>query len=120
MFDAIYETSGPNGLYVFLLLTVLIGGGAAWRTGQAVAQSWGALWPVIAYTVLIAAAVRFLHYALFAGPLLTLPDFAIDSALLLVIALLGHRLRRARHMIEQYPWLFASAGPLRWRSRHGR
>ena len=61
-----------TALYVFVLLTIVLGGGAAWRTGQAVAEGWGALWPVIAYTLLIAAAVRFLDYALFSGPLLSL------------------------------------------------
>jgi hypothetical protein len=119
MFDALSGSVDANGIFVFLLLTLLLGGGAAWRTGQAVAEGWGALWPVIAYTLLIAAAVRFLNYALFSGPLLSLPDFTIDAVVLLVIALLGHRVRRARHMSEQYPWLFARSGPLSWRHRDG-
>jgi Domain of unknown function (DUF6867) len=117
MFNGLYEISGTNGLLVFLLLTVLIGGGAAWRTGQAVAEGWGARWPVGAYTMLIAAAVRFLDYALFNGPLLSAGRFGIDLAFLLVLALAGYRLRRARHMGEQYPWLIERRGPLGWRLR---
>src|SRR5688572_15512941 len=96
-----YAPEGDGGIFPFLLLTLLIGGGAAWRTGQAVAQNWGALWPVAAYTALLAAAIRFLHYALFGGALLSLPSYLIDFAILAVIALIGHRVRRTRHMTEQ-------------------
>jgi hypothetical protein len=108
-----------NDFWTFVLLTLLIGGGAAWRTGQAVAEGWGELWPVIAYTALLAAAIRFLHFALFGGPLLSLPHFGVDFAILSVIALLAHRVRRARHMCEQYPWLFVRVGPFGWRRRKG-
>lgn len=117
MLDALLAAAIPNGLSVFVLLTIVLGGGAAWRTGQAVAESWGALWPVIAYTLPIAAAVRFLDYALFGGPLIAPASFATDFFILCVFALLGHRVRRARHMSEQYPWLFQRSGPLSWRPR---
>ncbi len=119
MLEALLAAAMPSGPFVFALLTIVLGGGAAWRTGQAVAEGWGALWPVIAYTLLIAAAVRFLDYALFAGPLLSAASFTTDFLILWVFALLGHRVRRARHMSEQYPWLFERAGPLGWRLRRG-
>jgi hypothetical protein len=119
MLEALLAAAIPNGLFVFVLLTVVLGGGAAWRTGQAVAEGWGALWPVIAYTLLIAATVRFLDYALFSGPLLSLASLTTDFLILCFFALLGHRARRARHMSEQYPWLFERAGPLGWRLRRG-
>lgn len=107
-----------NGSVVpFLLLTLAAGGGAAWRTGQAVAERWGALWPVAAYTLLIAAAVRFLHYALFGAELLSLPSYLVDAAILIAIGLLAHRIRRTRHITEQYPWLFKRTGPVTWRTR---
>jgi hypothetical protein len=116
-----YAPDGDSGILPFLLLTLLLGGGAAWRTGQAVAEGWGALWPVVAYTALIAAAVRFLHYALFGGALLSLPSYAIDFAILAVVALTAHRVRRTRHMTEQYAWMFERVGPISWRDRaHGR
>jgi hypothetical protein len=120
MLDALLAAAIPNGPFVFVLLTIVLGGGAAWRAGQAVAESWGELWPVIAYTALIAAAVRFLDYALFAGPLVSPASFATDFLILCVFALLGHRVRRTRHMSEQYPWLFERLGPLGWRLRGGR
>lgn len=109
--------AAPTGVGVFLLLTVLMGGGAAWRTGQAVADSWGPLWPVLLYTALLAAAVRFLDYALFGGPLRDPVPYAVDALLLLAVALLGHRARRAQHMTDQYSWLFERAGLLSWRAR---
>jgi hypothetical protein len=112
-----YAPDGTSGAFPFVLLTLLIGGGAAWRTGQAVAQGWGPLWPVTAYTALLAAAVRFLHYALFGGALLSLPSYLIDFAILAVIGLVGHRARRTRHMTEQYAWMFERSGPLTWRDR---
>ncbi len=112
-----YAPEGANGGFSFILLTVLLGGGAAWRTGQAVAKNWGPLWPVIAYTALIAAGIRFLHYALFGGTLLSVPSYLIDFAVLAVIALFAHRISRARYMVEQYGWMFERAGPLSWRDR---
>jgi hypothetical protein len=120
MLKAIYDLAPGSGLFIPLLLMIALAAAAAWRTGQAVAESWGALWPVVAYTLLIAAGVRFLHYALFQWPLLSPDYFLADFAVLVAFALAGHRVRRARHMTEQYPWLFQRAGPLGWRPRRGR
>lgn len=108
----------PTGSTVpFLLLTLAAGGGAAWRTGQAVAERWGPVWPVAAYTLLIAAAVRFLHYALFSAELLSPASYLVDAAILIAIALVAHRVRRTRHITEQYPWLFRRTSPATWRDR---
>jgi hypothetical protein len=112
-----YADASANAIWHFVLLTLVIGGGAAWRTGQAVAQNWGELWPVVAYTALLAAGIRFLHFALFGGLLLSLPSYLVDFALLAVIALVGYRVRRTRHMTEQYGWMFERSGPLTWRDR---
>jgi len=106
-----------DGTLPFLLLTIALGGGAAWRTGQAVAEGWGAAWPVLAYAALLAAAVRFLHFALFGGYLLSLPSYLLDFAFLTLVALFAHRVRRVRHMTEQYPWIFSRLGLLAWRQR---
>jgi hypothetical protein len=112
-----YALPASKSVVPFLLLTVLLGGGAAWRTGQAVAEGWGEAWPVVVYTALIAQAVRFLHYALFGTTLLSLPSFLVDFAILLVLALLGYRISRTRHMGEQYPWMFERSGLISWRRR---
>ena len=58
--SSIYQ-SGANGLWVFVALTVLLGGAAAFTTGQAIAQSWKPYWQLVWYMVLLAAAVRFFH-----------------------------------------------------------
>ena len=75
----LYET-GDNGLWIFLLLTVLAGrlGGARHRL--AIASTWRPPWQIFGAALLLACAVRFLHYALFAEPLLSLSNFLIDYA----------------------------------------
>ena len=63
---------------------------------------------------LLAAAVRFFHYALFDGnadlALLLLVTFAI----LLVAASLGFRAMRTTQMVTQYRWLYERTSPLTW------
>lgn len=114
-----YALPPTESVVPFLLLTLAAGGGAAWRTGQAVAERWGPVWPVAAYTLLLAAAVRFLHYALFDAELLSPVSYVIDTAILSVIALAAHRVRRTRHLADQYPWLFERTSPVTWRDRPG-
>ena len=50
---------------VFILVTVMLGGGAAALAGRAIAQTWRPWWQVIAYSLILGAAVRFFHFALF-------------------------------------------------------
>ncbi|MGE5511433.1 MAG: DUF6867 family protein [Bacteroidota bacterium] len=106
MFDKLYET-GPNGLWVFLLVTVIIGGSGAFISGRAIAQTWRPFWHVPVYMLLLAAAVRFFHYALFWEVLFSLRNYVVDFTVALVCAALGYRITRARQMAEQYGWLYA-------------
>lgn len=101
---AFYE-GGPNGLWVFLLVTVILGGAAAWATGRAIASTWKPLWQLAFYLLLLAAAVRFIHYALFAEPLLALANYAVDAVTLIAVGFAGHRATRLRQMARQYGWL---------------
>ncbi|MGZ5852347.1 MAG: DUF6867 family protein, partial [Hyphomicrobium sp.] len=94
----IYET-GDNGLWIFLLLTVLAGGSAAVATGASIASTWRPPWQIFGAAFLLACAVRFLHYALFAEPLLSLSNFLIDYAVLLLASGLGYRRTRTRQMV---------------------
>ncbi len=106
-----------GSLGVFILVTVLMGGGAAWMTGRAIALIWRG-WPSCAGALfLLAFPVRFIHYALFEQPLLTLPGFLLDLAVVLVIGLAGWRYTRASQMVTQYHWLYESTGPFTWRAR---
>ena len=57
-----------NALQV-LFVTCLLGGGAAWATGRALADSWRPFGQAIVYLLLLGAAVRFAHFALFQGKL---------------------------------------------------
>jgi len=102
---------------VFLILTVLIGGGAAWLSGRALALKWRPFWQVIVYMALLAAAVRFLHYALFGEVLLSLQYYLVAYAVLLAAAALGYRLTRVRQMVTQYYWLYERAGLFGWREK---
>lgn len=109
----IYETS----LGVFLLVTVFLGGGAAYMAGRAVAITWGNLAYVVVYSGLLAAAARFIHYSLFGGTLRSPQYFLVDFVVLLALAGLGFRLTRAGQMAGQYAWLYERTGPLTWRQR---
>lgn len=117
MLDTIYPTSGANGFWVFVVVTLAMGGAAAIATGRAIASTWRPFWQIGLYALLLGAVVRFLQYALFQQPLLSLPNFVADSAILFALAVLGHRTARARQMTAQYPWAFEPAGPIGWQSR---
>jgi hypothetical protein len=100
----LYET-GPNGLWVFILVTIILGGSAAFVSGRAIAQTWRPLWHIPFYMLLLAACVRFFHYALFWEVFLSARNYLIDFAVLLVLAVLGHRMTRSRQMTTQYGWI---------------
>lgn len=103
MFQTIY-TSGPNGLWVFLLCTVALGGGAAFISGKAIAETWRPFWQVIVYGLLLALVVRFMHFALFEEVMVSLRNYLIDCAVLLSSGTLGYSLARRRQMGEMYAW----------------
>ncbi|MDX2258295.1 MAG: hypothetical protein NW205_05195 [Hyphomicrobiaceae bacterium] len=113
-----FYPSGPWGLLTFLLLTVTLGGAAAWATGRALARTWRPVWQLVVYMGLLTLAVRFLHYGLYREPFLPPAAVAIDFLVLVGFAALGFRVARARQMIAQYPWLYRAAGPLMWQSRN--
>ena len=106
-----------DGLRVFLVLTVILGGGAAFLAGQGLARSWKPFWRVFFYMALLAAAVRFFNYALFDGALLWPYYYLVTYAVLLVAACLGFRVMRTTQMVTQYRWLYRRTSPLTWRAR---
>lgn len=103
-------------LGVFIGVTLVLFGGAAWLTGQALAGTWRPAWQAFAYAPLLAAVDRFLIYALFDGELLSLWGYLFHAALLLALMLAAYRVTRARRMVSQYPWLYERAGLFAWRS----
>ena len=102
---------------VFLVMTVIIGGGAAFLAGRNLAWRWRPPWMPAAYMIPLGLALRFFHYALFKGDLLSLHYFITDTAVLVAAALLGYRLTRVSQMVSQYPWAYERAGLLSWRSK---
>jgi hypothetical protein len=109
----VYQTN----IIDFLLVTVFLGGGAAYLVGRAMASTWAPILLLVVYTALLTAAVRFIHYALFHGTLLSLHYFAVDVVILGILAALGYRITRAGQMTTQYGWLYRRSGPLTWRRR---
>jgi hypothetical protein len=106
-----------DGPLVFLILTVLIGGGAAFLSGRGLARGWKPHWRVFFYTALLAAAVRFFHYALFNGNLLSPYYYLVTYAILLAAAVFGFRVMRTTQMVTQYRWLYERTSLLTWRDR---
>lgn len=106
--------AGEN-LFHVLLVTVALGGGAAWLSGRAIARGWGPAWHVVIAAVLLGGAARFIHFALFHGDLLSAASFGCDTGFFLIVGLVAWRATRASQMVRQYPWLYVRAGPLNWR-----
>ncbi len=102
---------------VFILLDLIIGAGAAYMSGRALALKWRALWQVFIYMFLLAWGVRFLHFALYGEVFLSLKNLLVDYLVMLFFALLGYRLTRVKQMVTQYYWLYERAGPFAWRKK---
>ena len=114
-FGEFFYEGGDNVLWIFLLLTVTIGGTAAYASGKAIAQTWRPFRQVPLYSLLLAAGVRFCHFPCSRSPSLSPGSYAIDFLVALLFAALGFRLVRARQMATQYGWLFRRSGVLGWR-----
>jgi hypothetical protein len=99
------------------LVTGVIGGGAAWLMGRAIAQTWRPVWHLLVYTAMLGAAVRFVHFALFQAHLISPASYAADTIWLLILAALAWRMTRAAQMATQYYWLFERTGPFSWKPR---
>jgi hypothetical protein len=106
-----------DSLGVFLLVTVVLGGGAAALAGRAVALTWRPWWQVVVYMLLLGAAVRFIHFALFGGTLLSIHYYAVDTLVCMAFGFAGFQAARARRMVAQYPWISEPDGRLRWRRK---
>ena len=102
---------------LFLLVTVIMGGGAAFLAGRAIAATWRPWWHVAFYMLILGLAVRFIHFALFEGTLVSPQFYAVDTAVCLIFGYLGFRATRVAQMTTQYRWINARAGPLRWARR---
>ena len=100
---------------VFIGLTVILFGAAAFMTGQGIARTWRPAWQVVPYGLLLAAANRFLSTALFEGRLLSLPAYLVAAFVLVLIAFAAWRMTLVRKMASQYPWLYRRTGLFAYR-----
>src|SRR5215217_8494966 len=105
MDETVLEFLFEDSLAVFLLVTIAMGGGAAWLSGRAIAATWRPWWHIVAYMLILAAAVRFIHYALFEGTLLSLHYYLVDGAVCMLFGFLGFRVTRAAQMASRYRFL---------------
>jgi hypothetical protein len=101
----------------FLILTCVLGGGAAWASGRALARGWRPYWKLLAYMVLLGGALRFFHWALLQETLLSLWLYVVDTMVLVVFASLSFRATRAAQMATLYPWLYRRTSPFTWTRR---
>ena len=102
---------------VFIGLTVIVMGFAAYMTGYGLAKTWRPMWQALIYAALLGAANRFLAFALFDADLLSPIGYVIDTGVLTMITLVAYRLVQARKMVSQYPWLYELKGPFSWRDK---
>jgi hypothetical protein len=101
----------------FLILTCLLGGGAAWTSGRALARAWRPYWKLLVSMLLLGAALRFFHWALLGETLLSLWFYVVDTLVLVVLASLSFRAALAAQMATLYPWLYRRTSPLTWTRR---
>ncbi len=106
-----------DNVLVFLFLTLIMGGGAAYMSGRGLAMKWRPVWLPLLAMVPLTMGLRFLHFALFGASLTSLHYFITDLIILLVFCFIGYRVTMARKMTRQYPWLYEQAGPFSWRPK---
>jgi hypothetical protein len=106
------------GIPVFIFVTLVLSGFAAFMSGQALANTWRPMWQALPYSLGLGVLDRFLTWALFHGPLAALLPYLFDTAILLVICLVAYRVTQARKMVTQYPWLYERTGPFAWREKN--
>lgn len=99
----------------FLVVSLILGGSAAWMSGRAIAMTWRPYWHVVLYMVFFAVVVRWVHWALFGGTLFSLHFYLVDLVVVLSLATLGYRALRTHQMTTQYRWLFQRVNAFGWR-----
>jgi hypothetical protein len=104
-------------LPVFIGVTLVLFGGAAFMTGYAIAETWRPAWQSVLYAVLLGAANRLMGYLLFGGDLLSVTGYLVDTVILIGIAVFAYRVTLARKMTSQYPWLYERSGLFAWREK---
>ncbi len=103
--------------WIFLILTVILGGGAAFMAGRNLAQSWKSPWLLFVYMLIFTCGVRFLHFALFQNELTSLQYYISHGLVIQALAFLGFRLTMVKQMVEKYPFAYERTNLLGWRAK---
>ncbi|MDH3582411.1 MAG: hypothetical protein OEM91_17530, partial [Hyphomicrobiales bacterium] len=81
-----------NSLTAFVIVTLVLAGGAAWLTGRALARAWKPIGLLVFYMLLLALPARFFHWSLADGTLLSLQFYLTDAVILTILAILSYRI----------------------------
>ena len=103
--------------WLFILVTCVLGGGAAWMTGRAYAITWSTIPGLLLALLLLGVATRFIHHALFGGTMFSAQYYVVDTIVVMIIGFASFRYKRTWQMASQYYWLYERTGPFTWRSR---
>ena len=106
-----------SSLLVFIGITVVLFGGAAWMAGRAIALSWKSRWLVLPYGLLLGVGARFITFSLFEGRLLSISGYIISTLVVVLLMLMAHRVYQVRQMVRQYPWMVESSWWFAWREK---
>lgn len=106
-----------TSIWLFLLVTCVMGGWAAWMTGRACAQTWRPYLNLFLYLLILGVAVRFIHFALFGGTMLAPRFYIADTIVLMIFGYLGFRYTRTKQMTRQYHWIYEKVSPFSWKER---
>jgi hypothetical protein len=107
-----------HSAWLFILVTVVIGGAAAWQMGRSISLTWRPFMIVPVYTALLTCGIRFIHFALFEGTLLSPKYFLVDFVILFAAAAIGWRMQRTEQMRTQYSFAFEKTSPISWRRKN--
>ena len=106
-----------HNFWVFLILTVIGGGGAAFMAGRSSALGWKPIPTLVFFMMIFGAGLRFLHFALFQETLTSGYYYVVQTAVIIGFALLGYRMTRVNQMTQKYPWLYEKTSPFGWRDK---
>lgn len=107
-----------SSILTFMVLTVVIAGGASILMGQAVANTWRPAWQLLPYSLLLQLFERFLAWSLLDADWESLGGQVASFAVILGFSFLSYRVTLTSKMVNQYPWIYERASPVAWRERH--
>ena len=110
----------PNssyGLFVFLGLTVILGGMMCKTSGEALAKQWRPMWQILPVGFFLALILQFLHYALFYENILVLQFLMVKFCVAIIFIGYGYVRMRREQMIKQYSFRFIKKGYFLWEKK---